>query len=539
VNGETLLAHLAVSLQFAGRCRQLDLHAWTVDGEHHLVDDPHLDSAAARWLNSPRMHRHIQRAFASWSTCETPEPLTIFPGCRLIPFVHVHGSRRLATVVVAVFDAALLSSTHFDELCESAGMTQQQAQRALEATIRSSQTNVPHLEQVLRWSHRDLVDAQRSKNTLNEFSDRLAHTYEEISLLYGLGHSMNRVTDPRQFVAFMCTELLENMPFAWIAACFSRQTGVVEQLAGHVEVAGKLPEPDMLSLERLEHLFEQMGSPNWRPLLTVQQSDLPHISRAEVLAHPVRHDDHVIGVFLAGNKVGHDNEISSVETKFLDAAADFLSIYHENTARYIEQRTLFLGTVGALTASIDAKDRYTCGHSERVAQLAQILALAANMSEEMAEQYRIAGLVHDVGKIGVREQVLCKTGKLTAEEYEEIKRHPVIGYEILKDIPPLAEHLPGVLYHHERWDGKGYPQQLKGEYIPLIGRLLAVADTFDAMSSTRSYRPALPRQAVLKEITQCAGTQFDPDLAKLILQINLAPYDALMRKHQALKGFAA
>jgi HD-GYP domain-containing protein (c-di-GMP phosphodiesterase class II) len=119
----------------------------------------------------------------------------------------------------------------------------------------------------------------------------------------------------------------------------------------------------------------------------------------------------------------------------------------------------------------------------------------------------IAGLVHDVGKIGVPEAVLLKPGRLTEEEFNWIRKHPGIGYRILKDIPQLKDILPGVLYHHERWDGGGYPQGLSGRQIPLVARLIALADAFDAMSSNRPYRPDLSREHVLDEILKCSGTQ--------------------------------
>src|SRR5262249_50759563 len=157
------------------------------------------------------------------------------------------------------------------------------------------------------------------------------------------------------------------------------------------------------------------------------------------------------------------------------------------------------------TASIDAKDRYTRGHSERVGLMASKMAEVLGLDKKLVEQYRIAGLVHDVGKIGVPEAVLTKPGRLTDEEFEQIKLHPRIGHNILKDIPSLEPVLPGVLWHHERWDGRGYPDKIAGEQIPLIARVLALADTFDAMSSNRSYRPALPRPRVLEEIRKCGG----------------------------------
>jgi HD-GYP domain-containing protein (c-di-GMP phosphodiesterase class II) len=161
------------------------------------------------------------------------------------------------------------------------------------------------------------------------------------------------------------------------------------------------------------------------------------------------------------------------------------------------------------------------------------------MDKQLVEQYRIAGLVHDVGKIGVPEAVLTKPGRLTDEEFDQIKLHPQIGHNILRDIPSLAPVLPGVLSHHERWDGRGYPHRIAGEEIPLIARVLALADTFDAMSSNRSYRPALPREKVLAEILRCGGTQFDPALSPVFVQLDLADFDEALQQHREADQKAA
>jgi putative two-component system response regulator len=192
-----------------------------------------------------------------------------------------------------------------------------------------------------------------------------------------------------------------------------------------------------------------------------------------------------------------------------------------------------------MTAAIDAKDRYTRGHSERVGLMASKMAAAIGMDKTLVEQYRIAGLVHDVGKIGVPEGVLTKPGRLTDEEFAQIKLHPGIGYNILKDIPALSASLPGVLSHHERWDGRGYPNKISGEEIPLIARVLALADTFDAMSSNRSYRPALPRHKVLEEIARCAGSQFDPQLAPIFVKLDFTDFDAALEQHRDAEQKAA
>jgi putative nucleotidyltransferase with HDIG domain len=163
--------------------------------------------------------------------------------------------------------------------------------------------------------------------------------------------------------------------------------------------------------------------------------------------------------------------------------------------------------------AVEMKDPYTAGHTERVTRYA--LAIYDQMGEEQKRQLprddlRYAGLLHDIGKVAIPDHILQKEGKLTDEEYEQIKRHPTVGANLVEQIETLAHVSPGVRYHHERWDGKGYPEQLKGEEIPLAGRILAVADTFDAMTSSRTYRKALSPQTALEEILRCSDTQFDP-----------------------------
>jgi HD-GYP domain-containing protein (c-di-GMP phosphodiesterase class II) len=152
------------------------------------------------------------------------------------------------------------------------------------------------------------------------------------------------------------------------------------------------------------------------------------------------------------------------------------------------------------------------------------LARKIGLPEEQCERVYLSGLLHDVGKIGVPEGVLTKPGRLTDAEFDAIKKHPAIGAQILGNIKQLQDIIPGVLYHHERWDGRGYPNQLAGEDIPLMGRIICVADSFDAMSSTRTYRPALPLETVLAEIQRCAGQQFDAALAKVFVALDFRGY---------------
>lgn len=171
-----------------------------------------------------------------------------------------------------------------------------------------------------------------------------------------------------------------------------------------------------------------------------------------------------------------------------------------------------------LVTAIDHKDHYTRLHSEYVTNYALKLARTLELSEETCNAVRLAGLLHDVGKIGVPDAILRKPGRLTPEEYEAMKNHVTISTLIIHGLPRLADILDGVAHHHERWDGKGYPNGLQGEQIPLLGRIMAIADAFSAMTVDRPYRAGLSIEDALLQIEQGAGTQFDPNLAPLFVE---------------------
>ena len=196
-----------------------------------------------------------------------------------------------------------------------------------------------------------------------------------------------------------------------------------------------------------------------------------------------------------------------------------------------EQRAMFDGTMQALIASIDAKDPYTRGHSARVADFAHMIAAAAGLPAAERERARLCGLVHDIGKIGVPESVLRKPGRLTAEEFALVAAHPVTGHDILRGIPQITDILPGVLHHHERFAGGGYPHGISGERIPLLGRLIAVADALDAMTTSRTYRGARPVADALAEIERCSGTHFDPAFARAVASIDRRQLQAVVGLH--------
>jgi HD-GYP domain-containing protein (c-di-GMP phosphodiesterase class II) len=177
-----------------------------------------------------------------------------------------------------------------------------------------------------------------------------------------------------------------------------------------------------------------------------------------------------------------------------------------------ENRQLFIGTVKGLAAAIDGKDPYTRGHSERVSRFSVAIAQRMGINDDEVEKIRISALLHDVGKIGIDDSVLKKPAALTDEEYELMKKHPQKGYKIMSQIPAMKEFLPGMYMHHEMVDGKGYPQGLKGDEIPLMGKIVAVADTFDAMTTDRPYQKAMKFEDAVARIESFVNTRYDAEV---------------------------
>jgi HD-GYP domain-containing protein (c-di-GMP phosphodiesterase class II) len=189
----------------------------------------------------------------------------------------------------------------------------------------------------------------------------------------------------------------------------------------------------------------------------------------------------------------------------------------ENVALYEGLYENMLSTLNSMAKILDARDPHTSQHSTRVTNLSVSMANILKLSDDEKDVLYIAASLHDIGKVGIPDSILLKPGRLTDEEFMIIKRHPDIGADIIKPIPPMSRETEVIRYHHERYDGKGYPSGIGGEEIPLLSRIINLADSYDAMTSDRPYRKGLPMDQAIEEIVRCMGSQFDPELAKIFI----------------------
>ncbi|HTB22372.1 MAG TPA: HD domain-containing phosphohydrolase [bacterium] len=235
-----------------------------------------------------------------------------------------------------------------------------------------------------------------------------------------------------------------------------------------------------------------------------------------IVAVPLIARGQTIGVVEVLNRL--EGTFDDGDLMLLRALGHQSAVAIQNAQLFQDVESGFLSTVKALAQAVDAKDSYTAGHSSRVTQYSVIIAEELGLDADLVRRVRLSGLLHDVGKIGIGDSVLGKPGKLTDEEFALMKTHPAVGGHILEPVAQLADVIPGVISHHERFDGRGYPRGLKGEEIPLQGRIIGVADAFDAMTSHRVYRPRLSDEVAIAELKKYSGTQFDSRMVDAFLE---------------------
>ncbi len=361
--------------------------------------------------------------------------------------------------------------------------------------------------------------ARRAEREIDLVSENLATTYEEISLLYTITQNLRISSTDEELGRLAIERLADCLPADAFAIQFLPVT-TEEDATGKSRTRPLFLSSAVCPINEQEFtklIAALEVNPTSGPYVAnrrVTQGDAWQFPTVhQLIVVPLVEGENVFG-WLAAFNHRRDESFGTVESNLLASLGTLLGIHCGNRDLYRQQSELLQNIVRALVSAIDAKDPYTSGHSDRVARFAVRIALELRCNPKIVNTIYMAGLLHDVGKIGIDDNVLRKTGRLTDLEFEHIKRHPELGHKILADLKQLSEVLPAVLHHHERWDGGGYPRGLSGENIPKIARIMAVADSYDAMTSDRPYRSGMPDEKVYQVFREESGKYWDPEVVE-------------------------
>jgi len=381
----------------------------------------------------------------------------------------------------------------------------------------------------------------KADEQIEKVGTELSQTYEELVLLHRLSTNMKITEADSNFLQMACDSLTE-IVFVEGIAILLEKTADDERHWVIAAGSGLIDMDDQAAAILHSRLAEEIN--NGKEALLDSEVDsafkyewpsrinniiaVPLFSKDKSESHSagkVKNGNSIMGLMVAINRIGKQ-DFDSTDVKLFNSVASGCAVFIENGRLFKDLKELFIGSLKALTNSIDAKDAYTHGHSERVAfisrWIAERLSEKEPLEEEQIHKVYLAGLLHDIGKIGIEEAVLCKDGKLTEQEFGRIKKHPSIGAGILREIQQMRDIVPGVLCHHERVDGRGYPNGLVGDKIPLTGKIVGLADSFDAMTSKRTYRDAMSVEEALAEIEKGLGTQFDEEIGRVFLESDIS-----------------
>ncbi len=397
-------------------------------------------------------------------------------------------------------------------------------------------TKNKYLAEILALLADQFQNKINAEEQIEMVSTELARVYEELVLLHRISTNMRVTEADSNFLQMACDSLTEIILVEGIAILLEKNIDNEEQLviaagSGLIDIDeqkaavlhSRLTEEINSGKEAL--LDSEVDSPfryNWpdniKNIIAVPLCGKD--KKESHIAGGVQNGNYIIGLMVAINRIGKQ-DFDSTDVKLFNSVASGCAVFIENGRLFKDLKELFIGSLRALTSSIDAKDKYTHGHSERVAYISRWIAERLSeqepLEDEEIHEIYLAGLLHDIGKIGIDEVVLRKNGRLTEEEFSRIKMHPLIGAGILHEIKQMRDIVPGVLCHHERADGKGYPNGLTGEQIPLTGKIVGLADSFDAMTSKRTYRDAMTLEQAIAEIERGLGTQFDEKIGRVFL----------------------
>lgn len=478
---------------------------------------------------------HYDPAFVARVRAAQPGSGSVVTECvpGLVVAAVPHTERRQVHGIVVV--AAKIQSFAADEdvlrACSQLELDATWVARQADALPGYSPAGAARQADLLAGMLRDQLRLTGVEQELNSLSSQLANTYEELTLIYQISSGMRVNRRAADFFRQACLDVLEVISVRAMGVTLDCPDlpGQGPVLYGSHDLPAETVE--RLASQVMDVLRQRKGIFLVNDLASDPQFAWLAPRASRLIAVPLQRQDETLGCLFGLDKTSGD--FDSVDAKLLNSIANEAAIYLENAILFEDVHGLMMGLLHSLTSAVDAKDAYTCGHSERVALLSRYLAQRAGLTDHDVQRIYMAGLLHDVGKIGVPEAVLQKTGKLTDEEFAQMKRHPEIGARILRDVKQIADIIPGVLHHHERYDGRGYPARLAGEDIPLMGRIICLADCFDAMTSNRTYRKALPIESALDEIRRNAGTQFDPRLAEVFLSMGVDRLRAILSEYQA------
>lgn len=340
--------------------------------------------------------------------------------------------------------------------------------------------------------------------------------YRELVLLYDITEKLAASLDPQEvakLIIFEANRLIKADKVSLML--INEDTGLLEVIAGLGEEA-----KTKMTLKVGEGIAGYIALSGKAEILNDTSVDPRFLKGtrkvSSMMCAPLRIKDNVIGVINLSSE--EPANYTAEDLKLLSALTLQAAAAIENARLYDNLKDSFLTAVYTLAETIEKRDPYTGGHTKRVMEYSLAIGEVFGLSDQEMERLKLAAVLHDVGKIGVRDNILLKEGKLDDGEFNEMKRHTVYGEEVLKYIKYFKDIIPGVKFHHERYDGSGYPEGLIGEQIDVIARIIAVGDAFDAMTSDRPYRKALSKDAACTEIEKNIGSQFDPEVVRAFLK---------------------
>ena len=360
------------------------------------------------------------------------------------------------------------------------------------------------------------IDDEASlQHDLDSLTNELSTRYEELTLIYGVGDKLkvgeNSCSAIRYIINAALLMLHSNAGILYIP-----ELGINEILLSNTEYS----KDDLVNI--VSHVKRKCDITKDQIVVNTlrdfRSAGLKDKHWFKFIATPVQVKGVNKGILLIlSNTLRGD--YSTGDLRLLKTLSGQASVLITNDELYNNLKNFVVNFVKTMVSAIEAKDSYTRGHSERVHKISIMIARAMGLSPKEIENISWAAILHDVGKIGVSDEILTKPGRLTNEEYDLVKTHPEQGYAIMRHIEHIQDALPGILYHQESYDGKGYPKGLKGKDIPLYARIIAVADTYDAITSSRAYRPNNTHKNALKEISRVSGTQLDPEIVDVLKEI--------------------